>query len=81
MAGDFNNIEDDIDRLPVGEHPDSSIENLDALKRALGMMVVDGWRATHPTEREYTFSWIADGQATNSRLDRFYTTIEMHRNM
>lgn len=50
MAGNFNNIEDEIDCLPVGEPPDSSIEDLDTLKRTLGLSLVDGWRETYPMD-------------------------------
>ena len=42
MAGDFNNIEDKIVRLPVGEPPDSSIKELDTLKRTLSLSLIDG---------------------------------------
>ncbi|KAI1781991.1 Endonuclease/exonuclease/phosphatase [Ganoderma leucocontextum] len=79
MAGDFNNVEDAIDRLPIGEPPDSSIEDLDALKQALGLMLVDGWRETYPMDREYTFHRVADGRATLSRLDRIYIKESMRR--
>ncbi|TBU34079.1 Endonuclease/exonuclease/phosphatase, partial [Dichomitus squalens] len=72
MAGDFNNIEDGIDRLPMGEEPDSSVEDLDELKQELGLMLVDGWRTTYPTEKEYTFHRTSNGRAVFSRLDRIY---------
>lgn len=32
MAGDFNNIEDMVDRMPMGGGPDSSVEAMDDLK-------------------------------------------------
>ncbi|KAI0742778.1 Endonuclease/exonuclease/phosphatase, partial [Daedaleopsis nitida] len=73
MAGDFNNLEDTVDRLPVGSGRDSSIEALDDLKRAVGLMMVDGWRATHPTQRAYTFLRGMGGTTQMSRLDRIYT--------
>ncbi len=72
MAGDFNNIEDPIDRLPVGDGPDSSVLALDDLKLSLGMMLADGWRATYPNTREYTFHRGTGRNAVFSRLDRFY---------
>ncbi len=72
MAGDFNNIEDTIDRLPVGDGPDSSVLALDDLKLSLGLMLADGWRATYPNTREYTFHRGAGQNAVFSRLDRFY---------
>ncbi|EJF55630.1 DNase I-like protein, partial [Dichomitus squalens LYAD-421 SS1] len=77
MAGDFNNIEDAIDRLPVGEQPDSSIADLDGLKQDLNLMMVDGWRATYPETRDYTFYRTLNERAILSRLDRIYTTEEL----
>ncbi|CDO76740.1 hypothetical protein BN946_scf184813.g10 [Trametes cinnabarina] len=76
MAGDFNNVEDSIDRLPVSLIPDPSIEDLDDLKSRLNLMLVDGWRATHPTERNYTFHRGTGDSATMSRLDRIYVNEE-----
>ncbi|OSC96465.1 DNase I-like protein, partial [Trametes coccinea BRFM310] len=73
MAGDFNNTEDAIDRLPVS-NPDPSLSDLDELKTALGLMMTDGWRATHPTARAYTFHRGTGDSATCSRLDRIYVS-------
>ncbi|KAI9056417.1 DNase I-like protein, partial [Trametes sanguinea] len=73
MAGDFNNVEDRLDRIPATE-PDSSLQELDALKAALGLMIADGWRVTNPTEKAYTFHRGSGGEATCSRLDRIYVT-------
>ncbi|KAI0738786.1 DNase I-like protein [Daedaleopsis nitida] len=72
MGGDFNNVEDPIDRIPVSQSADSSIEELDALKMSVDMMLVDGWRATFPTERAYTFMRGSGNAVTMSRLDRIY---------
>ncbi|OJT01797.1 Transposon TX1 uncharacterized 149 kDa protein [Trametes pubescens] len=73
MAGDFNNVEDALDRFPIpGEARDASVEALDELKSALGLMMVDGWRTTNPTETNYTFHREAGGKTTMSRLDRIY---------
>ncbi len=83
MAGDFNNVEDMIDRLPMGEGPDASIELLDALKIHLGLRLVDGWRAINPDSRGYTFHRGSGPTATLSRLDRIYAnheTIQTARN-
>ncbi len=74
MAGDFNNIEDSLDRLPIGEGPDPSIVALDDLKCGLGMMLADGWRVTYPNTREYTFHRGTGRDAVFSRLDRIYVT-------
>ncbi len=72
MAGDFNNVEDAIDRLPVNEGPDQSIAALDDLKSSLGLMLADGWRLTYPNNREYTFHRGSGEGAVFSRLDRMY---------
>ncbi len=74
MAGDFNNVEDSLDRLPIGEGPDQSIVALDDLKCGLGMMLADGWRVTYPNAREYTFHRGVGRSAVFSRLDRIYVT-------
>ncbi|TBU58947.1 Endonuclease/exonuclease/phosphatase, partial [Dichomitus squalens] len=74
MAGDFNNIEDAIDRLPMSDPPDNSVLALDELKLALGLMIADGWRATHPDRRAYTFHRQTRNRASLSRLDRIYVT-------
>ncbi len=74
MAGDFNNVEDNLDRLPVGEGPDQSILELDELKGCLGLMLADGWRATYPNTCEYTFHRGTGRNAVFSRLDRIYVT-------
>ncbi|KAI0769580.1 hypothetical protein BD413DRAFT_604740 [Trametes elegans] len=78
MAGDFNNVEDSIDRLPVSLTQDASIEDLDDLKARLNLMLVDGWRATHPTERNYTFHRGMGESATMSHLDRIYVNEEIY---
>ncbi len=72
MAGDFNTVEDAIDRLPVGDGPDSSMTTLDDLKVSLGLMMADGWRVTYPNLREYTFHRGSGRDAVFSRLDRIY---------
>ncbi len=72
MAGDFNNVEDSLDRLPINEGPDQSVAALDDLKIALGLMIADGWRATNPNSREYTFHRGTGSGAVFSRLDRIY---------
>ncbi|TFK80514.1 DNase I-like protein, partial [Polyporus arcularius HHB13444] len=74
MAGDFNNVEDALDRLPIGEGPDQSTVALDELKMSLGLMLGDGWRVTNPTAREYTFHRGTGRSAVFSRLDRIYVT-------
>ncbi len=80
MAGDFNNVEDSLDRLPATEDAvDASVEDLDNLKIELGLMMVDGWREIHPTERNFTFQRGTDEARTMSRLDRIYVMRDLAR--
>ncbi|KAH9849474.1 Endonuclease/exonuclease/phosphatase, partial [Lenzites betulinus] len=79
MAGDFNNVEDAIDRTPMGRGADQSIEALDELKRTLGLSMIDGWRKTHPNECEYTFQRGGGESLVMSRLDRIYVNEETGR--
>ncbi|KAL7282742.1 hypothetical protein ACG7TL_004216 [Trametes sanguinea] len=73
MGGDFNMVEDSMDRFPARQTSnDSSIVAFDQLKSDLGLMVVDGWRRSHPSASEYTFHRTAGNRTTMSRLDRIY---------
>ncbi len=74
MAGDFNNVEDCLDRLPVNDQSDASVLALDSLKLSLGLMLADGWRTTYPTVRDYTFHRGTGRDAVFSRLDRIYVS-------
>ncbi|OSD03160.1 DNase I-like protein, partial [Trametes coccinea BRFM310] len=80
MGGDFNMTEDPIDRYPPAERSiDASAEAFDELKASLNMMLVDGWRKTHPTDKEYTFHRGSGDRAMMSRLDRIYVRPSMLR--
>ncbi|KAJ3714178.1 hypothetical protein C8R42DRAFT_591588, partial [Lentinula raphanica] len=71
MLGDFNMVEEALDRLPP--HPDatSSTEALDDLK--VSLQLEDGWRNTFPNRLEYTYSQNRAGaEPRHSRLDRIY---------
>ncbi|GLB44701.1 putative RNase H [Lyophyllum shimeji] len=70
MAGDFNMVEDLIDRLPMRLDPAVATEALESLKNKLN--VTDGWRATHPTSKDYTLLHTASD--SQSRIDRIYVT-------
>ncbi|KAL1939020.1 hypothetical protein VTO73DRAFT_10280 [Trametes versicolor] len=73
MAGDFNNVEDALDRVPVpADGRDVSVEALDDLKASLGLMMTDGWRATNPTGRGFTYYRGVAPNISMSRLDRMY---------
>ncbi|KAL7280190.1 hypothetical protein ACG7TL_006609 [Trametes sanguinea] len=78
MAGDFNVTEDALDRFPAKQQPpDASKDALDELKRTLGLMMVDGWRETHPSAKAYTFQRGTGDGLTMARLDRIYIRPEM----
>jgi exonuclease III len=70
MAGDFNMVEDAIDRLPMHEDLYSQVEALNDLKSKLNLK--DGWRDTYPTTKAYTFHQVATG--SQSRIDRLYVS-------
>ncbi|KAF5373439.1 hypothetical protein D9615_009490 [Tricholomella constricta] len=70
MTGDFNMVEDMIDRLPARSDSPETIEELASLKSLLGL--VDGWRTTFPTAKE--FSFLQDATKSQSRIDRIYVS-------
>jgi len=68
MLGDFNLVEDALDRLPT--KPDDH-QNTEALRNfRLKHNLIDGWRKSHPDEKGY--SWSRDSDGTQSRIDRIY---------
>lgn len=70
ILGDFNNVEDALDRLPARE---DATNKIDALKQFLQTMhMVDGWRITEPHTIAFTFP--QQGSQSKARLDRIYTT-------
>lgn len=70
MLGDLNIVEDSLDRIPG--HPDSisATTALQSLRNKI--KVVDGWRHTHPDEKD--FSFMADATGSQSRIDRIYVS-------
>ncbi|KLO08568.1 DNase I-like protein, partial [Schizopora paradoxa] len=72
VLGDFNMVEDVIDRLPSRSDPEDSVNALDDLKLHLGIQ--DGWRAINPGANAYTYSSAWD---SHSRIDRIYATRRM----
>ncbi|KAF8219378.1 hypothetical protein L208DRAFT_1551242, partial [Tricholoma matsutake] len=70
MLGNFNMVEDAIDRLPMHEERNRSPETLRELKHTLRLH--DGWRSTFPDTKAYSFHQIATG--IHSRIDRIYVT-------
>ncbi|KAF5325465.1 hypothetical protein D9619_009740 [Psilocybe cf. subviscida] len=70
MAGDFNMVEEVIDRLPIQSLDGKAVlKAFDDLK--MDINVTDGWRATFPDDRRFTYrQQTLDG--SKSRLDRIY---------
>ena len=68
MMGDFNLVEDSLDRLPC--HPDdaNAVAALGELKADLDL--TDGWRRTNPDRREYSHQHAPN--ASQGRIDRIY---------
>ncbi|KAH9855820.1 Endonuclease/exonuclease/phosphatase, partial [Lenzites betulinus] len=73
MLGDFNVVDDPIDRLPTRSDPCSTVESLGDLCRSLRLR--DGWRETNANVRAYTYMHGATG--SQSRLDRIYATASL----
>jgi len=70
MAGDFNMVEDSLDRLPSHSDQGGTTEALDDLKQLLG--VEDGWRNTYPQTIAFTYLQ-SNGLKSQSRIDRIYS--------
>ncbi|KAI9065872.1 DNase I-like protein, partial [Trametes sanguinea] len=77
MAGDFNNVEAQVDRYPLQARADESVEQLKELKAFLGIGEGDGWRRRNQTEKAYTFHRGLGESATMARLDRIYVRESM----
>ncbi|CAK5278422.1 unnamed protein product [Mycena citricolor] len=70
MVGDTNVVEAAIDRLPAHEDDKNAVDALDELKSKFTL--VDGWRATYPDTRNYTFRQPHALGGALSRIDRIY---------
>ena len=70
--GDFNLVEDAIDRLPCKADDHGAVETLREFKIAHNL--IDGWRTAHPDEKGYT--WSRESDRTQSRIDRIYVKEE-----
>ncbi|EJD51082.1 hypothetical protein AURDEDRAFT_160225 [Auricularia subglabra TFB-10046 SS5] len=73
MLGDFNCVEDALDRFPTKLSRIDAPETFDTLKRYL--RVHDGWRKSNPTKIEWT--WRNADRTAMSRIDRIYVTEEL----
>ncbi|KAJ7616192.1 hypothetical protein DFH06DRAFT_1013136, partial [Mycena polygramma] len=75
MAGDFNIVQDGVDRLPTHEDNPAAVDALDQLAGSLRLY--DGWRETYPSTKAFTFCQsIANG--SHSRIDRIYISEKLY---
>ncbi|EJD36214.1 hypothetical protein AURDEDRAFT_130204 [Auricularia subglabra TFB-10046 SS5] len=70
VLGDFNFVEDEVDRFPAALTRMDKPPSFDNLKRDL--KIKDGWRAINPTRTEWT--WRDAARKHMSRIDRVYLT-------
>ncbi|KZP06552.1 DNase I-like protein, partial [Athelia psychrophila] len=75
ILGDFNIVEDSIDRLPNRIDNPETVTSLREMRTDMNLL--DGWRTTNPTEKNYTH--YAKGHGSHSRLDRIYTTTALNK--
>ena len=73
MLGDFNLVEDALDRIPCSQGDAQSTEQLRNIRTSLDL--VDGWRQANADEKGYT--WARDSDGAQSRIDRIYVRREM----
>jgi ribonuclease HI/exonuclease III len=70
LMGDFNFVEEDIDRYPIRNDDNRILIEMNKLIKKYQW--IDGWRIANPHDTDYTFSQKATG--SKSRIDRIYTT-------
>ncbi|PPQ81543.1 hypothetical protein CVT24_000305, partial [Panaeolus cyanescens] len=75
MLGDFNIVENKIDRFPP--HPDQKgpVEALQTMRDKYGL--IDQWRNENPTTREFTYKQALEEKPSQSRIDRIYLTQDL----
>lgn len=72
MLGDFNVVEDAVDRFPSHEERLTyGRDRLIELRNSLNLK--DGWRTTYPNDKRFTFGQNSE-RGSRSRIDRIYTT-------
>lgn len=74
ILGDFNIVEDPIDRLPAAADNDEGVLAIDDLMRSLHLR--DGWRSTYPDRKAWTFV-SQKAPFSQSRLDRIYISVAL----
>ncbi|KAG1764439.1 Endonuclease/exonuclease/phosphatase [Suillus occidentalis] len=70
MLGDFNLVEDALDRLPPKQDSSGPTSKLKELRTRLRLR--DGWRTENPDTLQYTFAQSAYQGGRQSRIDRIY---------
>ena len=76
MIGDFNIVEDPIDRAPTHLDKEDAISALCNLQETHNMQ--DTWHHTFPTECAFTFCTHTE---TQSRLDHIYALLSHQKNL
>jgi exonuclease III len=71
LGGDFNLVEEPIDRMPHRRYGQGAKAALARFKRLLDLK--DGWRTINPDTKYYTFTSPHHSE-TLSRIDRFYVS-------
>ena len=74
MTGDFNIVEDPLDRAPARTDSEGATAALRTCRQSLGLQ--DIWRQTFPDERSFTY---ISPHNTMSRIDRIYANPEIGR--
>ena len=73
MLGDFNLVEDSLDRLPCHQDDANAVAALGELK--CNTNLIDGWRRTFPDKREYTHQHSPN--ASQGRINRIYISNDL----
>jgi exonuclease III len=76
MLGDFNVVEDSLDRLPSHGDRAQQVRALRDLKHKLGL--IDGWRSLNRDTKAYTFT--SESNGAHSRIDRIYASPDIVKN-
>ncbi|PPQ77059.1 hypothetical protein CVT24_009763 [Panaeolus cyanescens] len=80
MLGDFNLVENEIDRLSAPDvitKPENrvAVEALQSVREKLDL--VDKWRSDNPTTREFSYKQAKTEKPSHSRIDRIYISHEL----
>lgn len=70
ILGDFNMVEEAINRLPSHRDNEQTVERLGQL--ISDFRLIDGWRDSYPRRKGYMF--LQKGTGMESRIDRIYAT-------